>query len=114
MSARLTLATARRVLLQVRGDHRTLAMLIAVPCVLIGLLAWIFNGTPVFDKIGAPLLGVFPFVVMRNITTNGKTPSNGAPILSNTGVPLKIQASKPISTHGTAINMARVRWSPRT
>jgi hypothetical protein len=53
-------------------------------------------------------------LVMRNITTNGKTPSNGAPILSNTGVPLKIQASKPISTHGTAISMARVRWSPRT
>ncbi|HEY8652700.1 MAG TPA: ABC transporter permease [Dermatophilaceae bacterium] len=69
MSARLTLATARRVLLQVRGDHRTLAMLIAVPCVLIGLLAWIFNGTPVFDKIGAPLLGVFPFVVMFLITS---------------------------------------------
>jgi ABC-2 type transport system permease protein len=44
-------------------------MLIAVPCVLIGLLAWIFNGTPVFDKIGAPLLGVFPFVVMFLITS---------------------------------------------
>lgn len=26
---------------------------------LIGLLAWIFNGTPVFDLIGAPLLGDF-------------------------------------------------------
>jgi len=69
MNPRLTFATARRVLLQVRGDHRTLAMLIAVPCVLIGLLAWIFNGTPVFDKIGAPLLGVFPFVVMFLITS---------------------------------------------
>jgi ABC-2 type transport system permease protein len=69
MSARLTLATARRVLLQVRGDRRTLALLIAVPCVLIGLLAWIFNGTKVFDAIGAPLLGVFPFVVMFLITS---------------------------------------------
>ena len=64
MNPRLTLATARRVLLQVRADPRTLALMIAVPCVLIGLLAWIYNGTPVFDKIGAPLLGVFPFVVI--------------------------------------------------
>ena len=69
MSARLTLATARRVLLQVRGDHRTLAMMIAVPCVLLGLLAWIFNGTPVFDGVGAPFLGVFEFVVMFVITS---------------------------------------------
>jgi ABC-2 type transport system permease protein len=69
MSARLTLATAKRVLLQVLADHRTLALLIAVPCVLIGLLAWIFNGTRVFDAIGAPLLGVFPFVVMFLITS---------------------------------------------
>ena len=37
MSPRLTLATARRVLLQVRADPRTLGLLIVVPCVLIGL-----------------------------------------------------------------------------
>jgi len=69
MNPRLTFATAGRVLRQVRADHRTLALMIAVPCVLIGLLAWIFDGTPVFDKIGAPLLGVFPFVVMFLITS---------------------------------------------
>ena len=69
MNPRLTLATARRVLLQVRADPRTLGLLIVVPCVLIGLLAWIFNGTPVFDRIGAPLLGVFPFVVMFLVTS---------------------------------------------
>ncbi len=69
MSARLTLATARRVLLQVRADPRTIGLLIVVPCVLIGILAWIYNGTPVFDKIGAPLLGVFPFVVMFLVTS---------------------------------------------
>ena len=69
MNPRLTLATARRVLLQLRADHRTLALMIAVPCVLLGLLAWIFNGTPVFDSVGAPFLGVFPFVVMFVITS---------------------------------------------
>ncbi|MEP6854307.1 MAG: ABC transporter permease [Pedococcus sp.] len=69
MSARLTIATARRVLLQVRADPRTVGLLIVVPCVLIGLLAWIYNGTRVFDSIGAPLLGVFPFVVMFLVTS---------------------------------------------
>lgn len=69
MSARLTLATTARVLRQVRADPRTLVMLLVVPCVLIGLLAWIYQGTPVFDHIGGPLLGVFPFVVMFLITS---------------------------------------------
>jgi ABC-2 type transport system permease protein len=69
MNPRLTLATAGRVLQQVRADHRTLGLLIVVPCVLIGLLAWMFNGTMVFDRIGAPLLGVFPFVVMFLVTS---------------------------------------------
>lgn len=69
MSARLTLATAARVLRQVRHDHRTLALLLVVPCVLMGLLAWIYNQTPLFDRIGAPLLGMFPFLVMFLVTS---------------------------------------------
>jgi ABC-2 type transport system permease protein len=69
MSARCTVATARRVLAQLRHDHRTLALMMVVPCVLISLLAWIFKGTPTFDAIGAPLLGIFPFTVMFLITS---------------------------------------------
>jgi ABC-2 type transport system permease protein len=69
MNARVTLATAGRVLSQLRHDHRTLAMLILVPCLLISLLAWVFEGTPTFDRVGAPLLGVFPFVVMFLVTS---------------------------------------------
>ena len=69
MSLRRTLATAGRVLAQLRHDHRTLAMMLVVPCVLVGLLAWIFDGSPVFDSIGAPLLGIFPFVVMFLVTS---------------------------------------------
>lgn len=69
MSPRITMATAARILRQLRGDHRTIAMMLVVPCVLIGLLAWIFDGTPVFDSIGAALLGVFPFVVMFIVTS---------------------------------------------
>ncbi|MDQ1603448.1 MAG: type transport system permease protein [Actinomycetota bacterium] len=69
MSPRATLATTRRVLGQLRHDPRTIALLLVVPCVLISLLAWVYDGTPVFDRIGAPLLGVFPFVVMFLVTS---------------------------------------------
>ena len=69
MSRTATLATARRVLLQIRRDRRTVAMLLLVPCVLLSLLAWVYDGTPVFDRVGAPLLGVFPFVVMFLVTS---------------------------------------------
>ena len=41
MSPRLTLVTAGRVLRQVRHDRRTLALLLVVPCVLVGLRAGI-------------------------------------------------------------------------
>lgn len=69
MSPQLTLATAARVLRQVRHDHRTLGLLLVVPCVLMGLLAWIYDNTPLFDRIGAPLLGLFPFLVMFLVTS---------------------------------------------
>ena len=69
MNLRLTLLTAGRVLRQIRGDHRTVGLLLVVPCVLIGLLAWMFDGTPFFGRIGPALLGVFPFVVMFVVTS---------------------------------------------
>jgi ABC-2 type transport system permease protein len=69
VSPRLTLATAARVLRQVRADPRTIGLLVVVPCVLIGLLAWVYGDSPVFDRIGGPLLGIFPFVVMFVVTS---------------------------------------------
>src|SRR4051812_17911495 len=69
MNVHRTLVTAGRVLAQLRADHRTIGLMLVVPCVLIGLLAWIFQDTPAFDGLGAPLLGVFPFVVMFIVTS---------------------------------------------
>jgi ABC-2 type transport system permease protein len=69
MSIRLTVATALRVLQQVRHDPRIVALLLVIPCALIGLLAWVFSGGHVFDVVGAALLGVFPFVVMFLVTS---------------------------------------------
>ncbi len=69
MNARLTLGTAARVLSQVRHDKRTIGLLLVVPSLLIGLMAWIFSDTPVFDTIGPLLLGLFPFTIMFLITS---------------------------------------------
>ncbi|MFL6069906.1 MAG: ABC transporter permease [Actinomycetes bacterium] len=63
MNAQRTAATARRVLQQLRRDHRTVALILVVPCVLMGLLAWMLTDAD-FDQYGAPLLGIFPLIVM--------------------------------------------------
>lgn len=70
MSARATLATARRVLEQLRGDHRTVALMLVVPIVLLTLLRYVYDGQPaVFDAAGGPLLALFPFTVMFLVTS---------------------------------------------
>jgi len=70
VSARRTLATARRVLLQVRGDRRTIALLILVPAVLLVLMRYVFNDDPfVFQRVGAPMLGIFPLISMFLVTS---------------------------------------------
>ena len=71
MNPRVMLAVAGRVLTQVRRDHRTLAMLLVVPCVLMTLLWWMFEELPgdLFDRFGPGLLSMFPFIVMFVVTS---------------------------------------------
>jgi ABC-2 type transport system permease protein len=70
MSAAATTATAVRVLRQIRHDPRTIALLLVVPAMLLLLLYWVFEGKPsVFQQIGAPLCGLFPFIVMFLVTS---------------------------------------------
>ena len=69
IAPRITLAVASRVLTQLRRDHRTLAMLLVLPCLLISLLWWMFEGTSVFDLVGPALLAMFPFIVMFLVTS---------------------------------------------
>ena len=69
MSPRILFAVAGRVLVQLRRDHRTLAMLLVLPCLLISLLWWMFEDTPVFDMVGPALLAMFPFIVMFLVTS---------------------------------------------
>ena len=70
MSLRVTHATALRVLRQLRHDPRTLGLLLVVPVGLLTLLRYLFDGRPgVFEHVGAPLCGLFPFTVMFLITS---------------------------------------------
>jgi ABC-2 type transport system permease protein len=70
MSLRITLATAARVLRQVRRDRRTLALLIVVPPVLLTLFKYVFDGQPeTFDRVGGPMVGLFPFITMFLVTS---------------------------------------------
>ncbi|MEV0172533.1 ABC transporter permease [Streptomyces sp. NPDC050803] len=65
-----TTATAARVLRQLRHDPRTIALMILVPCVMLFLLRYVFDGDPrTFDNIGASLLGIFPLITMFLVTS---------------------------------------------
>jgi ABC-2 type transport system permease protein len=67
---RITRAFARRVLEQLRRDPRTIALILAVPCVLELLLQQLFGRhSAVFQEIGTPLLGLFSFITMFLVTS---------------------------------------------
>lgn len=69
MSLRITMATARRVLAQLLHDRRTIAMLLLVPCLLLALLWWVYDGGTVWQQIGPALLAIFPFLIMFLVTS---------------------------------------------
>jgi ABC-2 type transport system permease protein len=70
MTAAATGATALRVLTQLRRDRRTVAMLLFVPALLVTLLRFVFDGQEeTFDRIGGPLIGLFPFIMMFLVTS---------------------------------------------
>jgi ABC-2 type transport system permease protein len=76
VSTALATATTGRVLRQLRHDHRTVAMLVLVPSLLLGLLYLLWKDLPTlpgqpstFDRVGLTMLGIFPFVVMFLVTS---------------------------------------------
>jgi ABC-2 type transport system permease protein len=64
-------AVSSRVLTQLRRDHRTLAMLLVLPCALMTLLWWMFDSLPGdgFSRLGPALLALIPFIVMFLVTS---------------------------------------------
>lgn len=70
MTPRITGAVALRVLAQLRRDPRTVVLLLGVPCLLVALLHELFRDQlQTFQRIGGPLLGLFPFVSMFLVTS---------------------------------------------
>lgn len=70
MTASPTLATAARVLGQLRHDPRSVMLLLVAPSLLVGLFAWLFSDQEgVFDRLGGAILALFPFIVMFLITS---------------------------------------------
>ncbi|MGX5213516.1 ABC transporter permease [Streptomyces violaceus] len=70
LSMARTTATTTRVLRQLTHDPRTIALLLLIPCVMLLLLRYVFDGNPrTFDSIGASLLGIFPLITMFLVTS---------------------------------------------
>jgi ABC-2 type transport system permease protein len=70
VSPRTTMAVALRVLSQLRRDPRTIGLVLVVPCVLMTLTKYLFEDQPgTFERIGPPMLGMFPLIMMFLITS---------------------------------------------
>lgn len=76
MNAHVYAASTTRILRQLRGDHRTVAMVLLVPSLLLTLLYFLYQDVPsapgqatLFDRIAITMLGILPFVVMFLITS---------------------------------------------
>ena len=108
MNPRILGATIARVLRQLKHDHRTVAMVVVVPIILLLFVHALFSDSPpTFDRIGLAMLGIFPFIIMFLITsiamlrerTTGTlerlltTPMNKADLLFGYGVAFGVAAA---------------------
>ena len=76
MDLRMMLATTQRVLDQLRHDHRSIALILVVPALLLTAVYFLYEnetlppGVPrTFDRVGLMMLAIFPFVVMFLVTS---------------------------------------------
>ncbi|MCQ4119192.1 ABC transporter permease [Rhodococcus tibetensis] len=76
MNVRIFAATAGRILAQLRADHRTVAMILVVPSLLMVLLYFLYQNVPaapgqqsLFERVAITMLGILPFVVMFLVTS---------------------------------------------
>ncbi|MEN8581364.1 ABC transporter permease [Burkholderia sp. RS01] len=76
MNFGMMLATAGRVLDQLRHDRRSIALILVVPALLLTAVYFLFEnealpaGVPrTFDRVGLMMLAIFPFVVMFLVTS---------------------------------------------
>lgn len=69
MTLRSTLHTSLRILRQLRHDHRTIALVLFAPSLLITVVYFMYESQPmVFSRIALVMLCVFPFILMFLLT----------------------------------------------
>lgn len=65
-----TLGTAKRVLSQLKHDHRTVGLIVFVPSILLVIFRYVFqNQLPIFSSIAPQFLGIFPLFTMFLVTS---------------------------------------------
>ena len=70
MSVPTLASTSGRILRQLRHDHRTIAMMLVVPGVLLTLVFFMYvDNDLLFDRIALIMLGIFPFIIMFLVTS---------------------------------------------
>ncbi|MBC9956083.1 ABC transporter permease [Yimella sp. cx-51] len=69
MNPRICIASIKRILLQLKADHRTMGLIVAVPTLLLTLLYFVFNDQRTFDRIALTMLGILPMLVMFLVTS---------------------------------------------
>lgn len=76
LSPRIYTSSTTRILRQLRVDHRTVAMILLVPSLLMVLLYFLYQNVPtqpgqvpLFDRIAITMLGIIPFIVMFLVTS---------------------------------------------
>ncbi|HET8708852.1 MAG TPA: ABC transporter permease [Candidatus Saccharimonadales bacterium] len=70
MSGMNVLATAGRVLNQLSHDHRTVALILFVPCILLIILRYVFDAQQLlFNHLAPMILGIFPLIIMFIVTS---------------------------------------------
>jgi ABC-2 type transport system permease protein len=70
MNLKRLYANAKRILLQLKHDPRTLALIIVAPALLMTIIKWIFTTQiETFQHVAASLLGIFPMLIMFLITS---------------------------------------------
>ncbi|MGK2348005.1 ABC transporter permease [Actinomyces sp. W5033] len=73
MSPRTYLAATARILAQLRADRRTVALIVAVPSLLLTLLYLVYSGSPgadlLFNRVAVAMMAILPMTVLFLVTS---------------------------------------------
>ncbi|WP_083408852.1 ABC transporter permease [Mycolicibacterium rutilum] len=112
LSAQAYLATTTRILRQLAGDHRSVAMILVVPSLIITLMYFMFDNAPhppgglsPFNTACLIMLGVFPLVVMFLITSITMQRERASGTLERI-LTTPLRRSDLLAAYGTAFSLA--------